>query len=207
MVASADDMAAREAVPPEPDEADAMRAQVYALLGRLLARHPDADLLKSLGLLLGDDTALGAALTELGAAARLADPAALEREYHHLFIGVARGELVPFASYYITGFLNEKPLARLRQDMQALGIARADDVKEPEDHIASLCEMMAGLIAAEFAVGLERQQRFFDRHLAVWASRFFADLEKAQNASFYKAVGRVGRTFLAVEAEAFRLAA
>lgn len=189
------------------DEADALRAQMYALLGRLLTRAPQTDLLQALLRVNGDASPLGSALTGLAQAAATAESGLLEREFHALFIGVARGELVPFASYYITGFLHEKPLARLRQDMLVLGIARAEGVSEPEDHIGSLCEMMAGLIAGDFAVDLEGQRRFFDRHIAVWASRFFADLERAQAADFYKAVGTVGREFLAVETEAFRIAA
>ncbi len=91
--------------------------------------------------------------------------------------------------------------------MAALGIARAGDRAEPEDHIASLCEMMAGLIAGSFGTPADpaEQKRFFERHMARWAGRLFEDLEKAQAARFYKAVGAVGREFLAVEAEAFRM--
>ena len=184
-----------------------LRAQLYALLARLFVRPPDKDLILGVGNIAGDSTPLGEALSRLAAAARAAEVGPLEREYHDLFIGVGRGELVPFGSYYITGFLNEKPLARLRREMAELGIARADGVAEPEDHIASLCEMMAGLIAGAFAVDTGRQQRFFDRHLAPWAPRFFQDLERSRRAGFYAAVGAVGREFMAVEAEAFRLAA
>ena len=135
--------------------------------------------------------------------------AAAEREYFALFIGVARGELVPYASYYLTGFLNEKPLAKLRADMQALGIARKTDVKEPEDHIASICEMMAGLIAGSFGApaDLAAQRGFYDKHLAPWAGKFFADLEKAQAADLYRPVGEIGQLFLAIEAEAFGMTA
>lgn len=186
---------------------DAMRGQLYGLLGRLLARPPSADLLRRVAGIGGDGTALGQALTDLAAAAAATDAARVEREYHHLFIGVARGELLPFASFYLTGFLNEKPLARLRTDMARLGIARAEEVKDPEDHIASLCEMMAGLAAGDFQVSLAEQQLFFDRHLAPWADRFFQDLDRADSAVFYRAVAAVGRLFLAIETDAFRLAA
>ena len=132
------------------DAEDALRAQLYRLLSRLLAAPPDRRLLALIAGMTGDATALGRGITALAARAAEAAPEAVADEYTDLFIGVGRGELVPFASYYLTGFLNEKPLARLRGDMASLGIARADEVKEPEDHIAALCEMMAGLIEGAF---------------------------------------------------------
>jgi len=189
------------------DEADLLRAQLWSLLGRVLARAPEPALLQQIAGLQGDTSPLGQAFLALAEKAQAADPVRLEREYHHLFIGVARGELLPYASYYLTGFLNEKPLAKLRGDMAALGIARAEGLKDPEDHIASLCEMMAGLIAGDFRVDLAGQQRFFDRHLAGWADRFFGDLQQATAADFYRPVGMLGRTWMEIEAQAFRLAA
>ena len=191
------------------DEADLLRAQYYSLLAQLLVRQPDGSLLARVAALKGDDTPFGGALSRLAEAAVRTGEAAAEREYFALFIGVARGELVPYASYYLTGFLNEKPLAKLRADMQALGIARKTDVKEPEDHIASICEMMAGLIAGSFGApaDLAAQRGFYDRHLAPWAGKFFADLEKAQGADLYRPVGEIGQLFLAIEAEAFGMTA
>lgn len=189
------------------DDADILRAQFWSLLGALLTRPPDGDLLSRLAGLGGDRTPLGTALRDLAARAAQSDETRAEREYHHLFIGVARGELVPYASYYLTGFLNEKPLARLRQDMGKLGIARAETTKDPEDHIGSLCEMMAGLIAGEFATDLAHQRNFFERHIATWAARFFADLEKAEHALLYQPVGTAGKLFMGIEAEGFALAA
>lgn len=201
-------------VPPAvAEEEELLRAQVYTLLARLLARAPDAAFLTALGELEGEGGDFGAALYQLAGAARDSDPAAVEEEFTTLFIGVGGSERTPYGSFYLTGFLNEKPLAELRVDMARLGIARADGVTEPEDHIAALCEMMAGLIAGEFApedggaVGLDAQRAFFDRHIGSWAGRFFADLETSPSARFYRAVGAVGRSFLAVEARAFDLAA
>ena len=132
------------------DSEDALRGQVYRLLSRLLAAPPDRAVLDLVSGMEGDDTPLGRGIAALAARAAITSPEAAADEYGDLFIGVGRGELVPFASYYLTGFLNEKPLARLRGEMARLGIARADDVKEPEDHIAALCEMMAGLIEGSF---------------------------------------------------------
>lgn len=200
-------------VPPAIAEEELFRAQVYVLLARLLARAPDGAFLTALGELAGEGGEFGAALEQLAEAARGSDPAAVDEEFTTLFIGVGGSERTPYGSFYLTGFLNEKPLAELRADMARLGIARADGVSEPEDHVAALCEMMAGLIVGEFApedggiVGLDGQRTFFDRHIGSWAGRFFADLETSPSARFYRAVGAVGRSFLAVEARAFDLAA
>ncbi|WP_448207691.1 TorD/DmsD family molecular chaperone [Azospirillum sp. sgz302134] len=185
------------------------RAQVYALLARLLARPPGAEFLAALAELDGDGSPFGQAWGRLGQAARSTDAAAVEEEFNTLFIGVGGGILSPYASYYLTGFLHEKPLAELRDDMARLGIARADDVKEPEDHMAALAEMMAGLITGAFGepAALAEQRRFFDRHIGSWAGRFFADLETTPSAAFYGAVGTLGRRFLEVEAQAFDMAA
>lgn len=190
-------------------EEERSRGELYALLGRLLAAPPSAEDLDRLSAIEGDDSALGRALTTLAAAAKAADAEAVGDEYHALFIGLGRGELVPFASYYLTGFLQEKPLAKLRLDMAQLGIARADKVPEPEDHIAALCEMMAGLILGVFGApaDLAEQERFFSAHLGPWATRFFEDLEAAEAAVFYGPVGTIGKLFMAIESRAFEMAA
>src|SRR3954468_15130141 len=184
-----------------------MRAHVYALLGRLCASPPDAELLKLVAGLSGDRSELGEALSALATTARGVDPRRIADEHQDLFTGVVRGEVVPYASYYRTGFLQGKPLADLRGDMATLGIARSNEMVEPEDHIASLCEMMAGLITGAFgdAVDLAAQRRFFDRHLAPWAPKFFADLEAAKSAAFYMPVAKVGRLFMEIETQAFAL--
>ena len=189
-----------------------LRAQVYALLARLLAQPPGAEVLGILAAVqgeAGDDAPLGAAFAALADAARATDADDAAEEYTTLFIGVGGGELSPYGSYYKTGFLNEKPLAELRADMARLGIARADDVHEPEDHIAALCEMMAGLITGAFGetATIHGQRAFYERHVAGWAERFFTDLEAARSARFYRAVGALGRAFFAVEGQAFELAA
>ncbi len=191
-------------------EEDRLRAQLYRLLAALLARLPDGETLNRTAALSGNDsTELGRGLAALARAAASTDPATADDEYHDLFIGVGRGELMPYGSYYLTGFVYEKPLARLRGDMARLGIARVEGVKEPEDHIASLCEMMAGLIEGDFGkpADLAAQRNFFDAHLGPWAGQFFADLEAAKTANLYVPVGTVGRAFMAIEATAFEMAA
>ena len=190
-------------------EEDALRVHWYSLLGKLLGAPPDQATLDQLRRLSGDQSEIGEAIAALAAAAAKSDPKGLDREYFDLFIGVGHGELVPYGSYYLTGFLHEKPLANLRQDMRRHGIARADDVSEPEDHIASVCEMMAGLISGAFGApsDLAAQREFFDRHVGCWAPRFFEDLEAARSAAFYMPVGTIGRLFIAIELQGFEMAA
>ncbi|GJD90119.1 TorD/DmsD family molecular chaperone [Methylobacterium hispanicum] len=187
------------------DEIDLLRAEHYDLLAVLLGRAPAQPLLDGLAALRPGEGALGAATAELRRVAAETDAGAVEREFFELFIGVGRGELLPYASYYLTGFLNERPLARVREDLAALGLARVEGMSEPEDHLAFLLEIMAGLAAGRFGAEEGAQRRFFDRHLAPWAPRLFADLEQAKAARFYRAVGGLGRVFLDVEAEAFRM--
>jgi len=187
------------------DDTAVARAQEYALLSALLAQAPDGALLSRLARLEGDGTARGRAHKALAEAASTADAAAVEREYFDLFIGVGRGELLPYGSYYQTGFLHERPLARLRADLVDLGIEQIGSQCEPEDHAAILCEIMAGLIAGEFFAPMKRQHQFFDRHLAPWMARFFADLEAAQGAEFYRLVGEIGRLFIDIETAAFAM--
>ena len=113
----------------------------------------------------------------------------VEREFFDLFIGIGRGELLPYGSYYLTGFLNERPLARLREDLRALGIERAQGQPEPEDHAAILCEIMAGLAKGPFATAVGVQQQFFENHVSPWIGRFFADLERRRSGRFLPACG------------------
>ena len=184
------------------DDLDRARAQQYALLASLVSRSPDADLLARLAQLSGDATPLGRAHAALAEAASRLNAEAVEREYHHLFIGLGRGELMPYASYYLTGFVQGRPLARLRQTLQSLGLERADDQTEPEDHAALLCELMAGLAGGEIQAPAEVERDVFRLHLEPWIVRFFTDLEQARAADFYACVGALGRTFMAIEIEA-----
>ncbi|MGC1486620.1 MAG: molecular chaperone TorD family protein [Albidovulum sp.] len=186
---------------------DQLRADLYGFLSALLAAPADKDLLARTASLTGDDTPLGRSVAALAKLANRSGPDSIEREFNNLFIGLGRGELLPYASYYLTGFLNEKPLALLRRDMAGLSISRAQNVFEPEDNIASLLEMMAGLIGGRFGdpAALAKQQEFFNRHLAPWALHFFTDLEGAKGSVFYAPVGAVGRHFMEIEREAFRL--
>ncbi|MEO1138521.1 MAG: molecular chaperone TorD family protein [Pseudomonadota bacterium] len=189
---------------------DRLRADLYDFLGVLLAAPPSEQLLLQTAGLNGDDeTDLGTAVAALSRIAKHTKPQAVEREFNALFIGLGRGELLPYASYYLTGFLHEKPLAALRRDMAARGMTRAQNVYEPEDNIASLMEMMASLITGRFGkpATLADQKTFFNKHIGPWAGHFYTDLEAAKNSVLYASVGAVGRVFMGIEAEGFRMSA
>jgi len=187
------------------DEMDVARAQEYALIAALLTRAPDAQLLSNLSELRGDASPLGMAHVALAEAAAHADAHRVEREFFDLFIGLGRGELLPYGSYYLTGFLHERPLARLREDLGVIGVARAEGVMEPEDHAGILCEIMSGLASRRLPAPPESDRLIFDKHMAPWIGRFFSDLEQAASADFYRQVGTLGRVFMDIEAEAFEL--
>ena len=186
-------------------EIDAARAREYRLLSALLRRPPDSDLLRRLAALGADPSPLGAAHSALAEAAGATDAARVEREFFNLFVGIGRGELLPYGSYYLAGFLNERPLARLRDDLAQLGIERVENESEPEDHAAVLCEIMAGLVDGRFDAPPGADRNLFEKHLAPWIGRFFADLERAKAADFYRGIGTLGRVFMQIEGEAFCL--
>jgi TorA maturation chaperone TorD len=188
-------------------EEDSARAQEYSLLAALLRSAPSQDLLNRIAQLRGDASPIGIAHLVLGEAAEKTTAEKTEREFFDLFIGVGRGELLPYGSYYLTGFLHERPLARLREDLNNLGIERSTGVSDPEDHAAILCEIMAGLITRKFPSEAGADRKFFEKHMAPWFGRFFKDLEQAEGAKFYRAVGQLGREFMDIESEAFALSA
>ena len=189
------------------DDVDRARAQEYALLATLLSKSPDTQMIGRLALLRGDASPLGAAHTALAKAAAKATADCVKTEYFDLFDALGRGGLLPYASYYLTGSLYGRPLARLRETLQSLGIERTEHHSEPEDHAAILCEIMAGVAGGRIPAPVETQREFFEKHLAPWIGRFFADLECAESADFYARVGAVGRTFVGIETEAFTLPA
>ncbi len=189
-------------------EEEALRAQLYDMLAVVLRKPPSQDFLNNLAALKGDDSDIGKGVNALARVAASVTPEKVDSEYHTLFVGLGRGELLPFASYYLTGFLNEKPLAKLRDDMAKLRMVRDAAAYEPEDNIGSLCEMMAGMILGRFGdpVPLSRQKEFFSTHIAPWAGHFFNDLEGADSSVFYAPVGSIGAAFMAIERESFRMA-
>ncbi len=184
------------------DQEQAVRAAVYELLASLLARQPDADVLQRLRQIGEVDSSEGriAMGWELMKQAALkTDLESVHDEYFALLLGVGRGELVPFGSWYMTGFLMEKPVAVLRADLQRLGIERQDGVAESEDHIAALCDAMALIIRNPDEISLDVQQAFFNDHLAPWVGQFFDDMQNASSAHFYRSVGFFGESFFDFE--------
>jgi TorA maturation chaperone TorD len=186
------------------DDVEIARSLIYRLLGHALAQPPDADSLDRFTRLAGDSSAIGTAVGALALAAVGTTVQAARAEYDALFIGIARGELVPYGSFYLTGFLHERPLARVREDLERLGIARVPGRSDPEDHIATLCEVMATLIER---YSPEDQAAFFSRHLAPWAIRFFGDLQNAASARLFRPVGAVGQMMLEIDRQGFAYAA
>lgn len=186
---------------PESDAQHA-RADTYSILAALLSHPPTPDLIDYLRHIRTTDFdnagSVGQAWLDLREAALGADLEQLDEEYHRLFIGLGRGEIVPYGSWHMTGYLMEKPLSDLRDDLRALGLQADDKEKDPEDHIAALCECMALLIRAQDTD--ERTERqFFERHVNSWASKFFNELHQADSAEFYKPVGILGQRFIDLE--------
>lgn len=199
---------AMQTLAPLPAE-DQARADLYALLARLFFRPPDASLLRALAVsdeLVGSDeeAPITVAWRRLQAAVAMIPQEAAREEFDALFIGVGAPPIQPYASYYLTGALMEKPLARLRGDLARFGLARVPGVGEPEDHIASLAEVMRFLIAGQPAA-LAEQKRFFQQHIQPWYERLAADLKNNENTNFYQPVAELMRAFFAVEIEAFEM--
>jgi len=188
------------------DEVDLARAAEYSLLATLLLRCPDAEMLSRLAGLRGDESPLGLAHAALGKAAARTDAGTAAREYFALFIGLGRGELMPYASHYLTGFVHGRPLANLRQSLHRIGIERVEAQTEPEDHAAILLEIMAGLASGEMGAPPGADREIFDNYLAPWIERFFSDVEKSASVDFYSAVGTLGRVFIEIETQSFLIA-
>lgn len=195
---------------PTLDEETA-RAEVYGLLAALYYAPPSAELLAQLRVAVTEAPAAGGFLEEpwraLVAAAREHDEAALRAEYDTLFGGVGKPEVYLFGSHYLSGFLNEKPLAALRSDLAALGLARDEALPETEDHIACVCEVMRYLIAGEdvAVANLTQQQAFFAKHLQPWGQRMCEAITAHPQARFYAALAAFTQAFLQVEQQGFDL--
>ncbi len=191
------------------DPAELARADFYSILAKLFSSPPDSEFVKFLSGLpansAGDDSDMASSWRALQQALQNADIEALGDEYNALFIGVGRGELLPFGSWYQTGFMMDRPLSLLREDLKALGFERQEDVKEPEDHVAALCESMAMIIQSNGDISFSTQQKFFSDHIESWMGRFFDDLGEAKTAKIYTSIGRFGRSFFDFETQYFNM--
>lgn len=195
---------------PDVSEEDLLRANCYGLLASLLLSPPCSGLLDTLRALKGDETPFGTAMSALAEQARTSKPDDIADEFTRLFYGHgAGGELHPYASFYLTGFVYDKPLALLRDDLAALGLTKSEATTEPEDHIAFLMNIMHELIVGTHGVqhDLDAQKAFYDTHVAPWATAFFENLETAENAEFFRPVGTIGKLLMDIETEAFSIAA
>ena len=185
------------------------RAELYGLLALLYYAPPAPDLIAQLRVAVTEAPAAGGFLEEpwraLVGIAREMDDASIATEYTTLFGGVGKPEVYLFGSFYLSGFLNEKPLAALRADIAELGLARDDAMSETEDHFAYLCEVMRYLIAGDdvAVANLTRQQAFFATHMQPWVLRMCDALQAHPKGRFYTAVGELTRAFVAVEAQGF----
>ena len=182
------------------DQEQQYRASAYSILAALLRQHPEKAVLEhvaNFSKVSVDEDELLLSMSTLGLAAQSSELSRVDDEYHDLFIGLGRGELAPYGSWYLTGYLMEKPLSILRDDLSALGFERDESVSEPEDHVAALCEVMSLLVSEN--APLETQKYFFEKHIKSWMSRFFSDLSEAKSAVFYRAVGRFGAAYINLE--------
>lgn len=193
MNAAAEDM--------DVDPLDGLRAGTWALLGQLMAGPPSPEMIERLaGLSAGGQApdAIAAAWGQLAEAARRVHEDELIAEYQDVFVGVGGGQVTPYASWYLTGTLMDRPLVQLRSDLEALGIERNADCGEPEDHVAALCEIMA-LVVQDADIDPDWQRELHSRYVACWMARFFDDLGKASSADFYRAVAALGHAFVEME--------
>ena len=189
------------------------RAEVYGLLAQLYQAPPAPDLLANLRVAVTEAPTAGGFLEEpwrqlVGATRGLSD-AQIADEYDALFGGIGKPEVLPFGSHYLSGFLNDKPLAALRGDLARLGLTRDEAAAETEDHLAYLCEVMRYLIAGDdvAVANLTQQQRFFATHLQPWVGRLCDDLAAHPGARLYRAVAQFTQAFMSVEAQGFDLVA
>jgi TorA maturation chaperone TorD len=194
----------------EPE--DQVRADFYALLASLFYAPPDERMLAALvvsGTPEGEgDDELARAWSALAAASGVITPDAVSEEHAALFIGMGRPPVMLFGSFYLAGFMNEKPLAELRTDLGKLGFARSEAVTEPEDHLAALCEVMRGLILGDLAASpatLEEQKRFFSRHMQPWVLRCCDATIHSDKANYYVKVAQFARAFFEIEIAAFEM--
>ena len=179
------------------EQEQTLRTEIYLVLSALFRSAPSEEMIEFLTSLEVEpsESAMQKAWIALQQAAKNSNREALEDEYQDLFIGIGRGEVMPFGSWHMTGAMMEKPLAEIRHDLELLGFERDENVKEPEDHIAALCEVMSMLTGEEE----DLQQAVFNKHIAPWFNSFTQQLENAESASFYKPAAQLCEAFLTLE--------
>ena len=187
------------------------RAEIYGLLAQLFYQVPSPELLAQLRVAVTDAPVAGGFLEEpwrqLVAASRVSTDADIATEFNQLFGGVGKPEIYLYASHYVSGFLNDKPVARLREDLAALGLERDDSMSETEDHFACLCEVMRYLIAGDDVAvsNLTQQREFFAKHVQPWAHEMLDFILKHPRAQFFAQLAAFTQAFLNIETQGFDL--
>ena len=202
-----------ETLPSSALDEETARSELYGLLALMYYAPPATELIAKLRLAVTEAPAAGAFLEEpwralVGLSREMTD-VAIQDEYNALFGGVGKPEVYLYASHFLSGFLNEKPLARLRTELGQLGLARGDGMLDTEDHIAYLCEVMRYLIAGDdvAVANLTRQRAFFTTYLQPWVLALCDDLQQHPKARFYAALAELTRAFMAVETQGFDMLA
>jgi TorA maturation chaperone TorD len=185
------------------------RAEVYGLLAALYYAPPSVDLMAQLRVAVTQAPHEGGLLEEswreLVAASRDMTDAQAAAEYTQLFGGVGKPEVYLFGSHYLSGFLNEKPLVRLRTDLAKMGIERDEAMAETEDHLAYCCEVMRFLIAGDDVAisNLTQQKDFFGKHVQPWVMQLCDALQSHPRAKLYAKLAEFTRVFVSVEQQGF----
>ena len=185
------------------------RAELYGLLALLFYAPPTTELLTQLRAAATETPAAGAFLEEpwrtLVGIARTMTDEAIQNECNLLFGGVGKPEIYLYGSHFLSGFLNEKPLARLRTELNNLGLARSEGMSETEDHFAYLCEVMRYLIAGDdvAVANLTRQREFFSTHIQPWVNAMCEDIKNNPQAHFYASLAELNQAFMGIEAQGF----
>ena len=185
------------------------RSELYGILASVLYASPAIELIAQIRVAATDTPAAGAFLEEpwrnfVGVTRSMSDQA-IKDEYDALFGGVGKPEVYLYGSHYLSGFLNEKPLARLRTELHSLGLERSEVMSDTEDHFAYLCEVMRYLIAGEDVAiaNLTRQREFFSTHIQPWVSLMCDDIQNNSKAKFYASLAELTRAFMGIEAQGF----
>lgn len=193
-----------------PDQGEeTARADLYGLLATLFYAPPSQLLLDTIGAApTGGNGILEQAWADLSAACKRAQAEPVREEYEALFIGVGKPEVMLYGSFYLSGFLMEKPLAALRTDLANLGLQRDESIPESEDHIAALCEVMRYLIASEdpLHASIAAQKQFFADHMQPWVLQMCDAVTNHPGTRFYAPVARFAKSFFEVEMQAFDMA-
>lgn len=191
---------------------DQVRADFYALLAHLFSRAPDDRVLQSMVITQEPTDEASVELTKswraLSAASAVVTHDALVDEYEAVFVGVGRPPVIVYGSFYLAGFMMEKPLAQLRDDLAKMGFTRNAEVRESEDHLAAVCDVMRALILGDLSAGsadIELQKTFFEKHMKPWIFKCCAAIQVYEKSNYYKRVARFAEQFFDMESQAFEM--